>query len=364
MKTGRTVQELAAEITRQSKNKRDFVAQTRAAEPVLIENVPGIKLYTSDQAENFGIMPVAHGQIASQAGIPWQYYQRMVAEKPELWQNSVTTWLGGSDEKRLIRTLDGQTRAWLSDRYRPLDNAELAEAALPALIDVGAQIVSSEITDKRLYIKAVDPKIKGYIRTDGTHKFQDLGGDEIIWGVCITNSEVGAGRLAVSTFCVRSVCTNGMIIESEFRKHHLGTRFGGGEDGRADEYWRDDTRVASDKALFLQLRDAVAGALTEEKMKFTLDKFSSAAERKITGDVPKAVEVVSKQLGLGKTEQSSILSHLISGGDLSAWGLANAVTRAAADIPGYDRASELEGAGMDVIELSPSQWKMVAEASV
>jgi hypothetical protein len=59
-------------------------------------------------------------------------------------------------------------------------------------------------------------------------------------------------------------------------------------------------------------------------------------------------------------ETSSVLRHLIRGGDLSAWGLANAVTRTAEDVADYDRATELEAAGGRVIELSPSDWRVLA----
>ena len=54
------------------------------------------------------------------------------------------------------------------------------------------------------------------------------------------------------------------------------------------------------------------------------------------------------------------MPHLIRGGDLSAWGLANAVTRTAEDVPDYDRATELEAAGGRVIELAPADWKAIA----
>jgi hypothetical protein len=53
------------------------------------------------------------------------------------------------------------------------------------------------------------------------------------------------------------------------------------------------------------------------------------------------------------------MRHLIEGGDLSAWGLGNAITRSAQDVDSYDRATELEAVGGKVIELSPSEWRSV-----
>src|SRR5262249_32736813 len=43
--------------------------------------------------------------------------------------------------------------------------------------------------------------------------------------------------------------------------------------------------------------------------------------------------------------------------ELSAWGLANAVTRTAEDAADYDRATELEAAGRRLIELGQAEWK-------
>ena len=41
---------------------------------------------------------------------------------------ATSTWLQSDDDRRMIRTLDGNVRAVLSDHYRRLDNFDLAEA--------------------------------------------------------------------------------------------------------------------------------------------------------------------------------------------------------------------------------------------
>jgi len=73
--------------------------------------------------------------------------------------------------------------------------------------------------------------------------------------------------------------------------------------------------------------------------------------------------VLGKATSLRVDEQSSVLRHLIEGGDLSRWGLANAVTRAAADVESYDRSTELEAIGGAVVDLPAAQWKVIAEAA-
>ena len=64
-----------------------------------------------------------------------------------------------------------------------------------------------------------------------------------------------------------------------------------------------------------------------------------------------AVEIVAKRFDLREGEQDNVLTHLAKGGDLSLWGLANAVTRSAEDCESYDRAIELERVGGMVVEL-------------
>ena len=62
MKTGRTIQELAAEIARQSETKHDYVAKTGVMEVMpTIDNK--VALVLQDKGA-FPIGDIAHGQIA------------------------------------------------------------------------------------------------------------------------------------------------------------------------------------------------------------------------------------------------------------------------------------------------------------
>lgn len=48
---------------------------------------------------------------------------------------------------------------------------------------------------------------------------------------------------------------------------------------------------------------------------------------------------------------------------LSRFGLYNAITRLSQDVESYDRATELERIGAQVIELAKPDWKVLAEAA-
>jgi len=61
--------------------------------------------------------------------------------------------------------------------------------------------------------------------------------------------------------------------------------------------------------------------------------------------------------------RGGVLRHLIEGGDMSRWGIANAVTRQSQDVDSYDRATDLERAGGQIIELSQRDWNEIATAA-
>ena len=77
---------------------------------------------------------------------------------------------------------------------------------------------------------------------------------------------------------------------------------------------------------------------------------------KITGDVPAVVELASKSYGILEKESQSVLDHLIRGGDLSLYGLANAVTRHAQDVESYDRSTELETTAWSMLTMPRNEW--------
>lgn len=352
MKHGLTLTELAQKIESEQANRNDYVASTE-----VIGLSPVTNKLQLDDWKKFSVTPHAHGQIAAYTGIPKRYYDRMLTEAPELLSDNVKTWFDANPQKRMVRTIGDSARAFVSDRYRTLDNYELSEALFPILAEKEVEIVSADVTETKMYIKVVDPKLRGRVNWGEGHNFGRAADDEIIWGATISNSEVGAGSLQVSTMTLSSWCSNLMIVGKEFRKYHVGRAI---DDTGA--YYKDETRQADDRATFLKLRDTVDHALTEVSMNAHIAKVSEAAQTPINGDPVKVVEKLAKKMRTTEEEQGSILRHLVEGGSLNKWSLANAVTRTAEDARSYDRATELESAGMAVVELSPSAWREIGAA--
>lgn len=366
MKKGRSLTELAQEIERQQKAKMDFVAPTQA----LTLSVPESSdfaindpmeapkktplLHAMGMANLFSVTKHAHTQLGAHLGIPKKFYDEMLEKHPDLLAVNVNTLLRRNTKPRLVRTLDGQARAILSNGYRPIDNDEIAPMIFENLSATQADIVSCEITDTKLYIKALFPRAMTEIKV----------GDPVQMGIVISNSEIGMGQISFEPLLYRLICSNGAIMpDRAVKRRHLGSRIKLGDDGLAAEYLKDDTRQKMDEALILQLRDAMR-AFAEPKMILEYaDKARAAGQKQITGDPVAAVQVLQKKAGLTDDERGGIMRHLITGGDLSQWGLANAVTRHSQDVAGYDRATELEVLGGTIIELDPRDWKAIAEAA-
>lgn len=344
MKQGRTLIELATELERQRDAKRDFIS---ASDFLEMEND---KLWVGES--EFGITDLAHTQIAHRLDIPTKYYDRMREVDKELLSNNVNYWLNrDSSKKYLVRTLDGNARALLSDKYRPLDNVDLANIALPTLLESGAVIESCEVTESKLYIKAVTPKVQ----------FDIKPGDTVQAGIIISNSEVGHGSLSVEPLIYRLVCSNGLIVnKAGMRKTHVGR--GNKEFEGVAEFFRDETREADDRAFWMKVRDTLAMAFNTIGFEKIVDVFRESMGEKVEGDPVKVVEVTQKKFALSNEERNGVLTHFLQSGEMSKYGLVNAITRAAQDVNSYDRSVELEKLGGTVLELPKKDWAIIANA--
>lgn len=372
MKQGLTLQELAAELERQEAAKHDYVADTRRMHFVTAYSNPdnhgqgtrseldligeGANAETEGLRTGLRIQDLAHRQISDYLGIPWRYYDRLHAEVPGLLDTNVNMLLQRAGERRMIRAMDGKVRAFLSDRYRRLDNQELARTVIPILGGIpDCRIESAAITEERMYIKAVTPRVSGEVKV----------GEEVCAGVYVSNSEVGAGKLRVEPFVYTLECTNGMVVSRELggialRRIHVGRRL------QADEetyrVFRDETLQADDQAFFMAVADVVRAAVDEVRFRDLLTAMQAAAQSETLTNMVAGVEELAAAHSLNDRERDGVLTHLAQGGDLSRWGVLSAVTRTAEDVDDYDRASELEELGGRVLAYSERDWQRLVTA--
>jgi hypothetical protein len=329
MKTGRTLVELAQELLDQQETKRDFHAPTASLSMLRDSN---FHLATNNGGEIMPATDYAHAQMASRIQVPKLYYDRM------------------RRESSLIRTLRGQMRAFLSNRYRIVDNHDILEMVIPELAEMGSgiKIASCQVTDEKMYLKVINTDLEAAISV----------GDPVQAGFILSNGEIGNSSISIEPFIYRLVCTNGLILKDHRqRKNHA---------GRATEsadLYASDTLQAIDEAFKLKVRDLVRNAISITTFQTAVADLQGAKSNLITGSVAKAVEITAKAIGLTESESGSVLNHLIRAGDLSQFGMLNAVTRTAEDTESYDRATEIERLGSSVLYLPTSTWREVATAS-
>jgi hypothetical protein len=178
----------------------------------------------------------------------------------------------------------------------------------------------------------------------------------------ISNSEVGLGAVSVDPFRNFLACLNGMVInKAGLRRAHIGTRLSG--DDNIAELLADDTRVAEDRAVLLKVRDVVRAAMDAAQFFKWMEQLEATTSRRIEGNPVEVVELLAAEQQFNAGEKSSVLKYLIEGGDLSQYGLVNAVTRTAEDLPSYDRATEFEALGGRLVDLSASEWTRISEVA-
>jgi len=354
MKNGRSLVSLAQELERQLGSKKDLVVPSQLLRHATNDDGnTGLVIEEISGPASYGITSLARRQLAEKLKIPFAYFERMRQEQPTLLDRNVNTWLQSEDERRMIRTLDGRVRAVLSDRYRRLDNFDLAESVLPILQQLPeVKFESVELTETRMYLKVVTPRLK----------YEMAPGDVVQAGVVITNSEVGQGTLSVQPLIYRLVCRNGLIAwDRTLRKTHVGRTQGAQDEGIA--VYQDDTLRADDKAFFLKVRDVVQAAVSETTFRQIAQKMQKTLHIPLVGDPVKTVEVLANRYDLTDTERSGVLRHLITQGDLSGYGLVNAVTHYSQEVEDYDRATDFELLGGKLIELPSDEWKGLAQAA-
>ena len=371
VKTGRTLEKLEAELQRQREAKVDYLEDTarmalRVGDPPKsgtqfgrTASSPPVRLWLEGRG-GFGLTWYSRQQLAERVGIPPRYFDRMWASAPSLLAENVNHWLKAQPRRKvLVRTMDGTAQALLSDRYRPLDNFDVAGTVLPALKEAEAELVSCELTETHLYLKAVVADLKVELWPEGVEQKWGRGNHPVHVlqaGLVVSNSEIGTGALSINMAIHTEHCSNLAVVKRHgallgWRKRHVGRRLAGGI----------GTRGKSDAAVWAHLRNLVHQSLQGEGFREIVKVVKASLSRKISHPA-EAVEFLATAHRFTKEERECCLGHLVDGGDLSQYGLHQAVSRMAQDVRSYDRASQLEQLSGTIVQLEGEDWEKIAFA--
>lgn len=286
---------------------------------------------------NYTPTDLFHTQMAEKLGIPAKYYDRCMADAPEILEANINLWFAkDANIKYLLRTFhndgSGVARALLSNSFNILDNYDVLFTALKAIKDMGVnvKITKAQVSDKRLYLHVTCPEIE--IQADAFLreylKHNDAAGNGIISGLVIANSEVGLGTFEIRPRAVICKCNNGLVVKDEsFKKVHLGTRMDEGE-----IEWSARTKQKNYELIMSQTQDAVKKFLSPEYLGRMVEKISAAHSISLQYPID-TIQHVCHELDITDKYKQDIIKYFVEDGDSKASGVFNAITRSAQDMP-------------------------------
>jgi hypothetical protein len=292
----------------------------------------------------------------SAVSVPAVFGRKLIAEQPEIAQEMLRGLLQKSEARRLVRIQDGRIRAFLSDKYRCLDNFDLAAHALDVASDVGAEPIECSLTDDHFRMKLTCRKFWGEIvqaqdkKNDGgaasmAHHFVRSatwnGGSDLPGGlgtvfplVTLSNSETGHGGCNVSLGILHAVCLNGAIVQKELAAIHLGGKLESG-------LMSNETRQADAKAIYLKARDIFRAAFDEGRFRTMIAGIQENAARPIAS--PRAaLDQLIQDTTLAEGHRDAIFDRWFSDYQKTVGGLSGAVSRYSQEVADPDAAEELE----------------------
>lgn len=321
--------------------------------------------------------------ISQRLEIPRTYVRKMRDQDVPLLDTNVNAWLARSNRQWFLRGFLGEGeecgmgRAFLSDRYGCIDNYDVLLAALKGVHDAGvqAEVVAADLSESRMRVKVAVPAVRTLAPTllknynspfagEGEQNragwnlergraaaqregldFGDEGEPVVFAGFIISNSETGGGAFTITPSLTVKVCKNGLTITKDaLRRVHLGGRM---EEGLIK--WSEDTTRKQVELVTAQAGDA---ARTFCDIDY-ITKVISEVEEAAGVEVAKPTEVITqvcKTLKFTDDEAEGILGHFITGGQMTAGGVLNAVTSFAQTVPDPDRGAEIEDAGIPALE--------------
>ncbi|RJR53576.1 MAG: DUF932 domain-containing protein, partial [Desulfobacteraceae bacterium] len=155
------------------------------------------------------VLPSAQRLFANRLRIPHSYLVRCPGD---LQAENLNHWLRQEQERRetLFCRFDGNSlRAVFTDRYTALDHMQVLSRMLEYGFNPDTEVHYS-LDQEILVLKVPDFR-----------RLFAFGGDKIVPGISIANSEVGLLAFSIEAYFYRLVCSNGMIaatkVASKFR---------------------------------------------------------------------------------------------------------------------------------------------------
>lgn len=339
-----SLETLVARLRAQKESRVDFVADLRSlavsADPDGMFRIAPGSPAVSEFLPSRGLVLSKHalGQLADRLDVPvpGRFLTPLAEAHPAIAERLLVDLASVSAKRVLVRCLDGGIRAVLSDRYRVLDNYDLAFSALDAVRQHGGEVLkcflsehqfSLSFTTRQLWDRFNEGERTGGRGAHGFDRLDDGGeGGSLFHPLCtVSNSETGRGGLSVRYGILRARCVNSVLIEDARVERHLGGTLDAG-------FLREETISADSRAIMLKCQDAIAAGLHPATFG-RLVALAWNATAVPVGSPSSAVAQVVEAFDLTEADRDSILGHFLRDYDPTVYGLSQAVARYAQDVP-------------------------------
>ena len=382
------IPELVETIREQRARTKDYVIPAGGIDPVVNyddEDMPvevSLRLKTNGGYTKWGVESQVHGQLAGKTGINAHYYRKMMAEAPDLLQTNLKYWfekLAEKGKRYLVRMLDLNVRAFLSDRYRPIDHLDLLTTAVKIItgqgaggVDYaqGAKCFSWTLTPTNMNVCLFNPAMQvdlndldkgvqfngdwerdshGWYKAKDTREVSDRPSPDkphVVFPACrITNSETGHGGLGIQAGFAELICSNAAWIGEKFGTRHLGKTL------EVDDVLSPDTIRKQNEVIYAKTGDYVRQVFSPEKLLEFCKKTKGLQEIEV--DPKEAINNIAKLDNITEDMREDILAAYSPIGNKDTMlDVQRAVTRAAQQYQeeSPDKTFVLEELGGTLIE--------------
>ena len=369
------IEELISKSKSDSDNRHDLLVPSKqlryfSARDKNLKRVYSLKIEGDgpESGKYYKTTKHTEAQICSKLLIGSKYWKHMKETLPTLLQANVNVGFDNRSSVHTLRTLNGEARAFLSDRYHSVDNYDVILNVFRTLDEMGMKpgtdykVASSSIYNHKLYLKIVFPRISGEVKK----------GDIVEAGILVQNCEIGLASCSLRGFVGRLVCTNGLVLplmeKSPLIRRHVGPKQTIGDYNLGAPYRVIIPEVTMNDGLketLEKMRSGIRYYADEGNFKEIVDMMTGTTKDQITGNPAAVVQKISHVYSLTETEQDIVLSRLLNHDSqtegMTRWALINSITEASKQSTNYARATELEAKGGQLLVMKPSVWKKISE---
>lgn len=278
---------------------------------------------------SWGLHRHALGQVAERAKVPTAYASTL--HDGADWQRELLGHVLDETYKReqasrfLVRSIKGEARGFLSDRFRRLDSRPVLETVVDGVRAYGAVPYEGRGTDVRVWLRAILPE-----------PVEILPGEWVGLGLTWGNSDFGAGALEGSGFILRLICLNGAMAEDVFRQVHLGRRLD-------DATFSRRTYELDSKTVVSATRDLVRAVLSPEGRAKLVSGVRAAAAKEVGKDLPALLTSTLSKEEVRKVREAFDGPDVVNlPAERTMWRASNALSWVAQTIADPQRKTEIE----------------------